>query len=71
MKVWVARDNDGIQANDIYVWTKKPDKESGSYMPRADLGGWQVKMYAFKTTFGFTPRKGSCKQYELSLKERK
>jgi len=24
---------------------------------------------AFKKLYGFTPRKGSCKQYELTLKE--
>jgi hypothetical protein len=29
----------------------------------------KFKRKAFKKHFGFTPRKGSCKQYELTLKE--
>ena len=66
MKVWITRDDDGI-----CLWEDRanPSKEGdlqfyGSVSPYAYLSS-----KTFKERYGFTPRKGSCKQYELTLKE--
>ena len=78
MLVWVARDR--TTSAIVSVWQeKKPTKTIGSertlFMPDYEngdcmgslLNNWAPKK--FKQHFGFTPRKGSCKQMELSLKE--
>jgi len=70
MKVWVTRDSDSNQMyENIHVWNCKPEKDRGVYMPLEGNDGWQVNKHAFKIMSGFTPRKGSCKRYELTLKE--
>ena len=76
MKVWVTRDRDNT--GDICGWN---DMEN---VKMDDTGFWDAGEYncnqiisfleslhpsQFKKMFGFTPRKGSCRQYELSLKE--
>ena len=70
MKVWITRDDDGC-----CIWNdrEKPKKNDwdcyeafGKYSER--LTEDQPK-FIIKEFFGFTPRKGSCKQYELTLKE--
>ena len=56
MKVWVERDKAG--AGMIDMKTGESEYFWMDLLPRD-----------FKKRFGFTPRKGSCKQYELTLKE--
>ena len=76
MKVWVTRDN-GKHNSCVTVWENSkpvinsdglfyPDytKDSGMHEQMVVEGATK-----FKSLFGFTPRKGSCKQYELTLKE--
>lgn len=75
MKVWVSRDKTKSAA--ITIWNASepvlgnmglfyPDYNQGSCM--AD----QMEIWSgpeFKAEFGFTPRKGTCKQYNLELTE--
>jgi hypothetical protein len=74
MKVWVTRDavdpSDEIGVYYCGIFREKPTKTMDRFhsTTRGD------SLYSrntpwFKETFGFTPRKGSCKQYELSIKE--
>lgn len=74
MKVWVSRDNPTDRANkgivDVYKTKEPPKFNDGDGFYRSDEC-FVLRLYAyeFKKHFGFTPRKGSCKQMELSLKE--
>jgi hypothetical protein len=73
MKVWVTRDRDGI----ICAWNTNRGLEIGddgmwdTAESKTDIveGYDEMDPRNFKKLFGFTPRKGSCKQYELELKE--
>ena len=63
MKVWVTRDKKDSHLNWlIVIWQEKPVWNGYS-------DGWvmEVKVTGFKALFGFTPRKGSCQQYNLTL----
>jgi hypothetical protein len=70
MRVWVTREKKECPY-DCGIWFAKPKKRRDRY----DFGGKApvfrnlYRSSQFKKDFGFTPRKGSCKQYELSLKE--
>jgi len=69
MKVWVTRD-EGKGTSDCAVFKKKPHLEEDMWttgMVRSLV--FEMRVQYFKSLFGFTPRKGSCKQYELTLKE--
>ena len=66
LKVWVTKNEKGLVA----VWSVNPKLVLGGKEPSWDnmiLGFYEAD--AFGDIFGFTPRKGSCKQMELSLKE--
>ena len=66
MKVWVTRDDD--RELNIDMWLDEPRKDIDLHYRIGNLWAcWEQR--DFKKMFGFTPRKGSCKQYELSLKE--
>jgi hypothetical protein len=71
MKVWVTRDREScweFNENMIRFWTAMPDKTSvGGFSGHSRRGS--VNIMFFKSLFKFTPRKGSCKQMELELKE--
>jgi len=77
MLVFVTRDkNDGDEITDsaMSLRINKPtpsETEIGRWMLLAGSSGCDLFLAAphFKQLFGFTPRKGSCKQMELSLKE--
>jgi hypothetical protein len=68
MKVWVTRDDDGEDR--CCVSCGKPDQQDsghGTYYI-VDAGPFFEGQHGlFRKGFGFTPRKGSCKQYELKL----
>lgn len=71
MKVWVTRDRDGC-----CIWNDKAvlrrDLDFGCFEDvdmKGDRCTSDMLPMWFKEFFGFTPRKGSCKQYELTLKE--
>ncbi|GAG42667.1 unnamed protein product [marine sediment metagenome] len=71
MKTWLTRDvND--KNGSVCVWNGKPrlDDDAIYYdcIDGVDLIVCEGSK-DFKKFFGFTPRKGSCKQYELTLKE--
>jgi hypothetical protein len=76
MKVWITRDSDfdgdicgwksnkGLFRSDGY-WDSKGPMEDNRTIDLLDC----ISPRNFKSLFGFTPRKGTCKQYKLSLKE--
>ena len=60
MKVWVER-----QDKCSWIWKQEPCKTS-----LADCNMiTNIHNSDFERLFGFTPSKGSCKEYELTLKE--
>ncbi len=76
MKVWVTRDK--TKDGDVAVWVGKEKdlflNNYGRYSCEADCDTCEIdylymRPRTFKKYFGFTPRKGSCKEYELTLKE--
>ena len=74
MRVWITRDKETRWAGDSCLWVGKPKLMSdGTYdsITKATAIDQFEHMTpsCIKSRFGFTPRKGSCKQYELSLKE--
>ena len=66
MKVWVTRDKIKKVHCRTKVWREKP-----TFIGNRFYGGeiMSTSQWLFKRDFGFTPRKGSCKRYELTLKE--
>ncbi len=83
MKVWISRDNTDSVSDFVKIWDRKPErhyyKERSLWKWKGQVffnpvfprnPGWQIiDVRTFKENFGFTPRKGSCKEYELSLKK--
>lgn len=73
MKVWVTRDKTGYWSNAINLndYKMEQDDEDGCFEMRDDNSPhlMAVGKTWFKRKFGFTPRKGSCKQMNLSLTE--
>ena len=75
MKVWVTRDNN--RAGFVCLWDSEPSMNSGGMYAIGEdeaaimfNGEAEFNAEIFKRKwFGFTPRKGSCKQYELTLTE--
>ena len=65
MKVWISRDKVGESG--IYVWRGNPtnDPNNGVFYHGGYIFAMGVK--EFKTNFGFTLRKGNCKEYELKI----
>ena len=67
-KVWATRDNKGkAWPNRVSLRLGKPINFNYGH-----CGGEEqchIACATFKTLFGFTPRMGSCKRMELSLKE--
>lgn len=66
MRVWVTRDNGN--KNRVTLTTKQPTKR-GELFYSKEAAILMMFSDEIKKLFGFTPRKGSCKQYELTLKE--
>lgn len=68
MKVWVTRDSEGLSGKSVDIHPLEPILDSGDYYS----DGWQT-IHLLDTEFigffGFTPRKGSCKQMNLTLTE--
>ena len=77
MKVWITRDDKEYdsQQGDIVIWNsmypKTPKKDGSGVWENGGKCMADVNKHDFRNLFGFTPRKGSCKQYELTLKEMK
>ena len=68
MKVWITRDKDNRNI-DVAIFKKKPELGEFSNMFEGTSLLLEMRAKDTKPLFGFTPRKGSCKQYELELKE--
>ena len=73
MKVWVTRDMEEGQAC-VEMWHDRPRKYKWMVGAKGQFyydgaRGCDMEYGNFRKFFGFTPRKGSCKQYELTLKE--
>ena len=67
MKVWVTRNR---SYDSMKMFIQRPIKANGDYLGvNAEQPLMMSGMGWFKKFFGFTPRKGSCKQYGLTLKE--
>jgi len=75
MKVWITRDKQDIvgafggRAKPKLVENELGQKEWSDGYSRESHYLFFMDLRYFKSLFGFTPRKGSCKQYELTLKE--
>jgi len=68
MKVWVTRDNDCNGIVELHAGPQPAMGDGGYYYPIGSVGHLLRDTRAeFKAHFGFTPRKGSCKQYKLTL----
>ena len=75
MKVWVTRD--GCKSAAVTLWngSKPVRNREGFFYPNYEAGDCmnsQMEVWTqaeFRIEFGFTPRKGSIKQMELSLSE--
>jgi hypothetical protein len=67
MKVWISRDgNEGV-ADMFEVHGEKPTRYDYGYSSADKLADLRT---GFVSQFlGFTPHKGSCKQYNLTLEE--
>ena len=66
MKVWINRDSIGC-AEEVYIHSKEPKYlGSGVFFRDNIIAVFSIK--DFKSTFKFTPKRGSCKEYELTLK---
>ena len=71
MQVWVTRDGKNFTANKVEFWNSRPksNRSKAQHFYTGTDYEDDMSISLFKRLFGFTPRKGSCKQYELSLKE--
>ncbi len=83
MKVWITRDNTSSVSDFVKIWNRKPGRyypKKELYCTPGDQifidpiftrnPGWLIiDIYTFKKDFGFTPRKGSCREYELIIKK--
>ena len=73
MKVWVTRDKSKCPESYVCIFYDgtKPVKTSKCFWLCIEVGRviMQENNRHFKSLFGFTPRKGTCKQYELTLTE--
>ena len=71
MKVWVTRDQ--VQPrDDTVIWNVVKGRPVSAGADFDYVGGfikYASSAASFKQLFGFTPRKGTCRKYELSLKE--
>jgi hypothetical protein len=67
MKVWVTRDK--TNSGDVCIWKTKPTICRQMFGINGDVGDDDFRVGAFKKLFGFTPRKGRCKQMNLTLTE--
>ena len=72
MKVWISRDRKGHDL-DYLVWISevKPvwTGVEWLYSKDATVTMESLRATGFKAFFGFTPRKGTCKEYNLTLEE--
>ena len=70
MKVWITRAVGEYDSDiDIFNQERKPERENDYWTGITHWGQIISNPPDFKKLFGFTPRKGSCKQYNLELKE--
>lgn len=69
MRVWISRDSKRAMS-DIEIWDSEPARDGGGYISK-DMNNKRIAgIYAphFKILFGFTPRKGSCRECEINLR---
>ena len=79
MRRWVSRNKNDFSCEDeIIVWDGQPEKEEFSddcdWTFNRKKGGARAMLlvldkYEFKDTFGFLPKRGTCKLYELNCIE--
>lgn len=66
-KVWISRDGYPVVTGWIKLSFSEP-KRCGRVFTN-DVKGISFHPATFKKKFGFTPRKGTCKKYNLTLEE--
>lgn len=71
MEVWLTRDDEGTERCDM--WAMKPEKTIRGKTCYFTNGN-AIRYFSYspkelKIDFGFTPRKGTCKKYNLTLSE--
>ena len=69
MKVWISRDKRGYEVDNVSIFTVEPKTYHYGFCAEESGTEGMMNRHDFKNVFGFTPRKGTCKQYKLSLKE--
>lgn len=67
MKVYITRDMDSDSG--VHIWNRKPRLHEGGDIWEGMGHLFELPTNRIKSALGRTPRKGSFKQYELSLKE--
>ena len=69
MKVWITR-NRKLFDGRVSLYHEKPRSQSGMFIGvNGNFYITEIFIHDFKKMFGFTPRRGHCKQYEITLKE--
>jgi len=70
MKVFVTRDKAGIESDIVHIRLRKPEKASTGIKGNFYFYGTHVfktTKRLFKQCYGYTPKKGSCEQRNLTL----
>ena len=72
MRVWVSRDN--TEFGYVGMFKRKPNNKDGEWIANKffDSITWyrgEGLADEFKRNFKFTPRKGSCEEYDLELRK--
>lgn len=70
MKVWVTRERKGHDLSYfVFIWSARPVWSGVEWMSLENCSVMNVRAKEAREVLGFTPRKGSCKLYKLTLKE--
>ncbi len=67
-RIWVGR-NKSLFVGKVDIYSDKPIYQDGVFWGKGNTWICQIFLKDFKKIFNFTLRKGSCKQYEIDLKE--
>lgn len=72
MKVWISRDKSmGVGSRIVDIWKGKPEIDGNCFFGTGKdcIAPADMDVKQFKALLGFTPRKGTCKEYNLTLEE--
>ena len=70
MKAWITRERKGNdQSYFVFIWSKKPIWSGVGWIALEDCSIMDTRAKGAKDFLGYTPRKGSCREVELDIKE--